>query len=433
MTETRILERIGPLFGANRFARQVGLVAGGTALGQGIILLGAPALTRLYHPADFGVFAIYSSLLFTFSVVVSLRFDLAVLLPTDDGEAAAVLRLSRRTAIVMAMLAGGVLAAFAPVIARLTQTPGLQHGLWMLPLGLWGAGSFQALNAWALRRKAFATTATGQVTQAFGRVVSQIGLGVAGMGPLGLLAGDALGRATGASALTWQALRGGPEVKAPPPTVPLSVVAARYRRFPLLSTWGGLLTQAGIQAPPILLAALYGPHVAGWYALGQRVVAVPTVLIGSSIAQVYLARVSVLARGDVRRVRRLFFKAAGVLFLIGLVPFGTLALAGPRLFAAVFGAPWEETGRFVQILSGMLLVQFVVVPLSQTLHVLQRQGLQLAWDATRLVLVVGTLLWGARAGWRPEATLALFAAGVGTAYLALLGLMQFGIAGGRSA
>src|SRR4029078_12442328 len=126
-------ERIGPLFGANRFARQVGLVAGGTALGQGIILLGSPALNRLYLPARLGTFAIYSSLLFTFSVVVSLRFDLAVLLPVDDGEAPAVLRLSRRTAIVMAMLAGGALAACAPVIARLTQTPGLQHGLWMLP------------------------------------------------------------------------------------------------------------------------------------------------------------------------------------------------------------------------------------------------------------------------------------------------------------
>jgi hypothetical protein len=44
---------------------------------------------------------------------------------------------------------------------------------------------------------------------------------------------------------------------------------------------------------------------------------------------------------------------------------------------------------------------------------------------------VGTLVWGARAGWRAEATLALFAAGVGTAYLALFGLMHFGIAATR--
>ena len=40
---------------------------------------------------------------------------------------------------------------------------------------------------------------------------------------------------------------------------------------------------------------------------------------------------------------------------------------------------------------------------------------------------------GARAGWRPEATLALFAGGVGVAYLALFGLMQIGIARGRAA
>ena len=352
MTETGILARIGPLFGANRFARQVGLVAGGTALGQAIILLGSPVLTRLYHPADFGVFAIYSSLLFTFSVVVSLRFDLAVLLPADEGEAASVLKLSRRVALVTALVVGGALALCAPTIARLTNTPVVRHGLWMLPLGLWGAGSFQALNAWALRRKAFRTTATGQVSQAFGRVGSQIALGFTPLGPLGLLAGDALGRAAGAATLTWQALRGSEEIKAPPATVPLREVAARYRRFPLLSTWAGLLAQAGIQAPPLLLAALYGPRVAGWYALGQRVIAVPTVLVGSSIAQVYLARVSVLARGDVRKVRRLFLRAAGALLLVGILPFGTLALAGPRLFAAVFGAPWEETGRFVQILSG---------------------------------------------------------------------------------
>jgi hypothetical protein len=49
------------------------------------------------------------------------------------------------------------------------------------------------------------------------------------------------------------------------------------------------------------------------------------------------------------------------------------------------------------------------------------------------LLVVGTLLWGARAGWSPAATLALFAAGVGIAYLALFGLMQVGIAGKREA
>jgi O-antigen/teichoic acid export membrane protein len=417
-----LLGRVTPWFAAGRFGRHVGLVAGGTALGQAIILLAAPVLTRLYAPSDFGAFAVYSSLLFTFAVVVSLRFDLAILLPADDGEAASVLRLSRRAAMVMALLVGGLLAAAAPWIAEVTDTPAVAHGLWMLPLGLWGAGSFQALNAWTLRRRAFRSTAAGQVSQAGGRAGSQIAFGFGGLG-LGLLAGDALGRAIGAVTLTWHATRGGPQVRAPKPTLPMRVVASKYRRFPLLSSWAALVSQAGFQAPAFLLAALYGPKVAGWYALGQRVVAMPTVLLGSSIAQVYLQRAAALARTDARKVRRLFFRAAGLLLVVGVLPFGILALAGPRLFGFVFGPGWEETGRFLQVLSGMLLVQFVVVPLSQTLHLLQRQGLQLAWDVSRLLVVVGTLVFGARAGWGPERTLALYAGCVSAAYVVLFLLM----------
>ena len=38
-----------------QFARSVGILAGGTALGQAITVLAAPVLTRLFTPDDFGV------------------------------------------------------------------------------------------------------------------------------------------------------------------------------------------------------------------------------------------------------------------------------------------------------------------------------------------------------------------------------------------
>lgn len=46
---------------------------------------------------------------------------------------------------------------------------------------------------------------------------------------------------------------------------------------------------------------------------------------------------------------------------------------------------------YVQLLTAMFVAQFLVVPLSPTLNVLERQDLQLVWDAARLALVVGGL------------------------------------------
>ena len=78
----------------NRFARSVSFLAGGTAAGQAITVLAAPLLTRLYSPEDFGLLAVYTSLLMTIGVIASLRYQLAIPLPKSDEEAAHVVVLS---------------------------------------------------------------------------------------------------------------------------------------------------------------------------------------------------------------------------------------------------------------------------------------------------------------------------------------------------
>jgi len=60
----------------------------------------------------------------------------------------------------------------------------------------------------------------------------------------------------------------------------------------------------------------------------------------------------------------------------------------------VFGVAWRVSGVYVQILSVMFLLQFIVVPMSQTLNILERQDLQLLWDIIRLISVMGFILLG---------------------------------------
>ena len=78
----------------NTFVYGVSLLLGGTAGAQMLTVLAAPLLTRLYSSEDFGLLSVYTSLLALIGVVSSLRYELAIPLPEDDGEAANVAVLS---------------------------------------------------------------------------------------------------------------------------------------------------------------------------------------------------------------------------------------------------------------------------------------------------------------------------------------------------
>ena len=76
------------------FIKDVIKITSGTALGQAVVVLFSPILTRLYSPGDFGVFAVYASLLGVITVIGSMRYELAIPLPSDDQTAANVLVLA---------------------------------------------------------------------------------------------------------------------------------------------------------------------------------------------------------------------------------------------------------------------------------------------------------------------------------------------------
>lgn len=88
------LQRLKALLPKSSFARSVAVLAGGTAAGQAIVVLASPIITRLYTPEDFGVLAVYSSLLGILSTVAALRYELAIPLSEKDEDAAALLKIA---------------------------------------------------------------------------------------------------------------------------------------------------------------------------------------------------------------------------------------------------------------------------------------------------------------------------------------------------
>lgn len=399
----------------NSFFRNVTVLASGTVLGQGLIVLSSPFLTRLYTPEDFGVLAVYSSLL-AFVVVGSWRYHLAIPLAEDDVSAANILTLSCMALLVTTSLVALGVWLLGNSLATWTNTPNLPTYLWLLPPGYLMAGIHEILKYWAIRQKAYATLAHTKFSQGLGQVITQLLLGIANLKPVGLLIGDVVGRASGSTRIALLAWRKNHRAFQKISANGVSDLAWRYRRFPLFSGVSSILNIGGLQVPAILIAAFYGTQTAGWFSLGQRVISIPMVFIGVAISQVYLSEAAELAQLQPGELQSFFFKIERKLLMISILPAFVLGLGAPWLFGFAFGNEWLEAGKYVQVLSLMFLVQFIVTPVSQTLNVLERQDWQLAWDAGRLAVVVGALYGSALLELSARAALAVYGVAMTVSY-----------------
>jgi O-antigen/teichoic acid export membrane protein len=402
----------------------VGILAGSTAFAQAIALAALPLATRLYTPSDFGLLVVFLSSAALIQVGSSLCFPRAIPLPTVE-----------RTALALAALSLLILAAFTGLTALGLFLAGdrllgwLQAGelapyAWVVPLGLLAIGGQEILSMLAVRQKSFGAIARSKVHQSLGTVTAQSALGFVHLGAIGLLLGDVAGRLAGIVALLrrlagtnradWAGLR----------WTEIAAAASQYRRFAILSTPSAFLNRAAASLPLFLMAAVFGPEAAGWLAFSERALRTPMALLGQSVAQVYLGEAARLRSDDPAGLYRLFCRTAWRMLWIGLGPIGLTVVVAPGLFAAVFGDEWRQAGVFAQFLGAAMLLEFVVSPLSQTLNVLERQDLQLAWDLLLFGSTAGAIAACCMAGLSASATVLTYAGALSAVYLVQILLLR---------
>jgi lipopolysaccharide exporter len=372
---------------AGSFARNVVTLMTGTTFAQALGILVAPILTRLYGPGDYGVYALYGSILGIFTVVACWRYELAIVLPEKDEDAANVLALSILICFGMATLALVLVALFRTQVADLLGAPELAPWLWFMPLSLIAAGLFQVFNYWSTRRKQFKRLASRTITQSTLSVGAKLGAGIAlNPGPGGLIGGDVFGQLVATGQLAWQIIRDeGRIIISNINRKDFKGVLIRYKRFPLFDSWAGMLNTASSMLPALLLGFFFTPAVVGHYSLGNTVLAMPMSLIGSSIAQVFFPQASEARHsGNLDRLTLDMFQR---LLTIGFVPIMLIAVVAPDLFAIIFGERWWTAGVYVRWLSLWMLFVFISSPISTIYTVLERQ---------REYLFVNIIMFGTR-------------------------------------
>ena len=351
----------------------------------------APILTRLYSPGEVGTYSVAISILAILITVSSLSYQFAIPLPEDDVAAANVLALCFLTTVVISLVAAVILWLAGPDLLGLLGASELSPYVLLIALGQIGGASVTALTYWAVRTKMFSAIAATSLTQSGTLVAVQVGLGVVGFGAVGLLLGDVAGRFSGAVRLARSAWRTHADAFKRVTRPGIRLAAVRYRRFAIFSTPSSIVNTLGLQAPLLLLVALYGTDVGGKYALADRICGLPVTLLAAAVGRVFFSEAARVARDQPTALRGLFTGTTRSLVRAGIAPFALLALFAPLLAGPVFGDEWADVGLYVAILAPTYYVGLVTIPTGSTLDVLERQDLQLALGLLRLFLICGAI------------------------------------------
>ncbi len=355
-------------------------------------ILSSPIVTRLYSPSDYGAFAVVASLLSVLIPVACIRYELAIPLPGSDVVAADVVVLCLVVTATVSLITVPILWLAGPWILQSIGASALRPYVFLLPVAVLGGGVVAALTGWMIRTKSYSEIAANRLTQSGTVVAAQVGLGLLGAGAAGLLVGVVAGSYAGLSRLARAAWRGSTASFRAVTRAGVLSAATRYRRFPILSAPSAFLNNFGLEAPVLLIVALFGAGTGGRFALAQRVVALPVGLLAAAVAQVFFAEAARLARDRPTELRTLFWRTSRTLALTAIVPFVVGGLASPLLFGFFFGEDWGEAGIYVAILAPMYFLQFVATPTGGTLDVLERQDLNLIREIGRIFIVGGAIL-----------------------------------------
>ena len=375
---------------SSNFVANVLKLVTGSLFAQGLGIMVTPILTRLFVPEAFGIAALFTSIAGIINVVVCLRYELSIMLPKTEEEAANLFFLSISFVFIIATISLLIIFLFADNIVLLLNSQELKKYLFFIPLSVFISGAFLAMNYWNSRKKYFGRLSIARIVSSTTTQATKLTAGFAGyVSGGGLIFSTIIGQFVSMSVLGCQIWRDDFRLfKERVRWKKMIVGFKRHKKFPIFSTWSALLNTGSQHLPTWILAFYFSPAVVGFYALGKLVLSTPMGLIGGAIAKVFYQRAADTNNriGEMTNVVEEVFKR---LISLGIFPILLLTFIGKDVFIIAFGAQWAEAGVYVQILSLWIFFQFISSPLSIIFGVLERQGSYLIFD---IILFLGRLL-----------------------------------------
>jgi len=367
----------------SEFSRNVLILMTGTVVAQAIPIAISPILTRIYSPEDFGLLALFFAILSIFSVIVNGRYENALMLPKKEEDALHLFVLGIIINTVISIILLVIVIIFNASISKALGNNEISLWLYFIPIALFFTGLFNILNSINNRQKNYKDIASATITKSMVMALIQVFVGLVKSGAGGLILGQTVAQFF-ANVKLFKNIVKDKKIFFSIKKLKIIALAIKYKKFPIFSSPSALANVLSGHLSNILISSFYSIATLGFYSLVQRVLGIPSALIGKSIGQVFYEKAT-RERKKSGTISNIFIATLKKLIIIGFPSFFTLFFIIEELFAFVFGEEWRIAGHYAQIVIPMFFISFVVSSLSSTYDIFEALKIELLWQVALLI------------------------------------------------
>ncbi|NOU64526.1 oligosaccharide flippase family protein [Paenibacillus sp. LMG 31461] len=353
----------------SQYFKYIYQLAIGSFLAQIITVIVAPLMTRLYAPEEIGIYTLILTVVTIFGPVLCGKYDQAIVAAEDEKEVVQLIVGSIFFSFTFLVL---ITIGFKIYLSNNLQITDEVGGFAYLVIGVLFLTVFvNILTAYNNRYKEFKIISSVTVTRTLAQNVGVLVFGLLKFGSIGLLLSQLLGMLVGFKRQGKHLYRNRIQLKEVNFTgIKNSLI--KYKDLPKFSMPAHFINTAAYSILNFFIIDLFGLVIFGFYAISYRILGLPLNLISMNVSKVFFQRA--FEENKLLGNYRSSLKIISLFLLCLSIPMVILLfIMGPFVFRLVFGGSWNEAGVYVQILSPMYGLRFIVSALAPALIISGKQ------------------------------------------------------------
>lgn len=383
-------------FERSLFFKQILLLLSGSVVAQAISVAFSPLLTRLYSPEAFGVFALFSALVYAITPGVTGRYDMAALVTEGLEESKKLFFLSIAFSATISFLA--LLAIFLVLVSGLnvdffSRLGGLSY---LIPFFIFLVGVTTSYKSWANKFEDYGLINWSIIYQNLITALFSVLFGLIWFDDIGLIFAALLGTLVSVGLLVRR-YELNLLVGVATPAIDVWRVVVKYKDYPLFNASSSVVNGFMSGLPVFFIAKYFSVLEVGYYALLIKAGSLPLSAIADAISRVNLRKITSLIQSKINPLGY-FYRVTAGLVALSFMPTLFLVFYAPEIMAWVFGEDWRNAGVLLSILMPALAVQFVVSTLSLSFLATGRLRLLSVWQVISLLISAIVFVFAGNSG-----------------------------------
>jgi len=371
----------------SEFTKSVLTLMTSTTIAQFIPVIISPILTRLYKPEDFGLYALYMAIVSIISVLATLRYELAIILPRKDENAINVMALAIIISIFLCLTSFVIISIFNKKIANLLGKPEISIWLYIIPITVLFVGTYQSFNYWLNRKKKYKDMAAGQIIKSITNAIFNLSAGLGRLGCSGLILGQVLGQSIATAFLGRKTIKNNIKNLHIINKSKIFAMAKKYVKFPKFDFPSSFIYTIYANLSIIFFNKFFEASVAGFYILTNRIIKTPVNLYVTAFSNVFYQKLSTIREYHLIAKEINYFTYR--IFKCTSIPYFFIVYSSKIYIDYIFGKSWHTLYQYIIIFSIPTFCGLLSSPYGHVLKVINRQEVSF-WIHFLRLLILGT-------------------------------------------